>query len=186
MVVTSFPATRLIGCTHERTAWPFTCTVHAPQSAIPQPNLVPVRPMVSRITHSSGVSGSTSTEYIFPLTRNENMSSASQMCGDSRGAKPWVRIRFAHGDLPLTKKDSQKSASPGQPLWLSENGYYHSVSSVNPALAITRITVQNRGKPSPLRARESGPSRFRESRLNEAARAADASREVVERWLPSG
>jgi hypothetical protein len=25
---------------------------------------------------------------------------------------------------------------------------------------------------------------YRESRLNEAARAADASREVVERWLP--
>src|SRR5207302_11494224 len=83
----SFPATRLIGCTHERTTWPFTCTVHAPQSAIPQPNLVPVRPIASRITHSRGVYGSTSTEYVFPLTRSENMTSASQLCGDSRGSQ---------------------------------------------------------------------------------------------------
>src|SRR5207245_8678123 len=80
IVVTSFPAAWLTGCTHERTALPFTCTVHDPHSAIPHPYFVPVRPIVSRITHSRGVSGSTSTGYIFPLTLSESMTSASQFC----------------------------------------------------------------------------------------------------------
>src|SRR5262252_7759425 len=35
IVVTSFPAAWLTGCTHERTALPFTCTVHAPHCAKP-------------------------------------------------------------------------------------------------------------------------------------------------------
>jgi hypothetical protein len=37
------------------------CTVQAPQSAIPQPNFVPVIPSTSRNTHNRGVSPSTST-----------------------------------------------------------------------------------------------------------------------------
>ena len=53
---------------HERTARPSMSTVHAPHAAMPQPNLVPVRPSVSRIAHSSGVSGSTSTTRSLPLT----------------------------------------------------------------------------------------------------------------------
>src|SRR6185436_9679201 len=47
---------------------PFRCTVHAPQSAAPQPNLVPVMPSVSRSTQSSGVFGSTLTCLALPLT----------------------------------------------------------------------------------------------------------------------
>ena len=47
--------------TQERTATPSMCTVQAPHCAMPQPYLVPVRPTCSRITHSSGVLGSTST-----------------------------------------------------------------------------------------------------------------------------
>src|SRR3989442_6457572 len=77
IVVTSFPAAWLTGCTHERTALPFTCTVHAPHCAIPHPYLVPVSPIVSRITHSRGVSGSTSTAYIFPLILSESMQAPS-------------------------------------------------------------------------------------------------------------
>src|SRR5688572_11127647 len=53
---------------HARTALPSTCTVHAPHIAMPQPNLVPVSPMPSRIAHRSGVSGSTSTSWRLPLT----------------------------------------------------------------------------------------------------------------------
>ena len=53
---------------HERTARPLRCTVQAPQAAMPQPNLVPVRPSVSRIAHSSGMSGSTSSGGYSPLT----------------------------------------------------------------------------------------------------------------------
>ena len=35
---------------------------------MPHPNFVPVSPSVSRIAHSSGVSGSTSSERTWPLT----------------------------------------------------------------------------------------------------------------------
>ena len=45
----------------ERVASPSIWTVQAPQSAMPQPNFVPVIPSTSRRTQSSGVSPSTST-----------------------------------------------------------------------------------------------------------------------------
>jgi hypothetical protein len=45
--------------------------VQAPQSAIPQPNFVPVRPRESLITHKSGVDGSSSTETDFPFKVKE-------------------------------------------------------------------------------------------------------------------
>src|SRR5262245_43778100 len=56
------------GVTQDRTARPSRCTVQAPQRAMPQPNLVPVRPRTSRRTHKSGVSWSTSTSCSAPLT----------------------------------------------------------------------------------------------------------------------
>ena len=37
---------------------PSTCTVQAPHWAMPQPNFVPVRPIVSRMTQRSGSVGS--------------------------------------------------------------------------------------------------------------------------------
>ena len=43
MVRTFLPATLASGITQERTAAPSTCTAQAPQAAMPQPNLVPVR-----------------------------------------------------------------------------------------------------------------------------------------------
>src|SRR4029453_18214598 len=58
IVVTSAPATPLIGTLQERTGSPLTCTVQAPQAAIPQPYLVPVNPSSSRSTHNSGASSS--------------------------------------------------------------------------------------------------------------------------------
>src|SRR5215467_14419239 len=67
MVVTLVPTAPLTGNEHERVATPSTCTVQAPHCAMPQPYLVPVRPTFSRITQSSGVSGSTSTLNDFPL-----------------------------------------------------------------------------------------------------------------------
>src|SRR4029453_14754001 len=68
MVVISEVQMLSIGVMHERVGSPLTCTVQAPQSAIPQPNFVPVRPRTSRNTHRSGVSPSTSTLCVFPLT----------------------------------------------------------------------------------------------------------------------
>jgi hypothetical protein len=47
---------------------PLTITVHAPRSAMPQPNFVPVMPSTSRKTQRSGVSPSTSTLCTLPLT----------------------------------------------------------------------------------------------------------------------
>ena len=55
------PISAAAGVTHERAGCPSTCTVQAPHWATPQPNLVPVRPMSSRITHRSGVCSSAST-----------------------------------------------------------------------------------------------------------------------------
>jgi hypothetical protein len=47
--------------TQERVATPSTCTVQAPHSAMPQPNVGLVMPSTSRYTQRSGVSPSTST-----------------------------------------------------------------------------------------------------------------------------
>ena len=67
MVVIFLPTASLTGTPQERIATPSICTVQAPHCAMPQPYLVPVRPIFSRITHSSGVSGSTSTSKVLPL-----------------------------------------------------------------------------------------------------------------------
>ena len=56
-----------------------SCTVHEPHTAMPQPYLVPVRPRLSRSTHSSGVSDSTSTSCLVPLTTRETISTSLTM-----------------------------------------------------------------------------------------------------------
>src|SRR6185437_8821583 len=82
MVVTLRPAAAVIGVMHERTALPSRWTVHAPHWPMPQPNLVPVRPIESRKTQRSGVSAATSTLCDRPLTStvNEGMGSSSGAC----------------------------------------------------------------------------------------------------------
>src|SRR5271166_217801 len=74
IVVILWPTALATGNTQERVAWPSRCTVQAPQSAMPQPYLVPVRSSTSRSTQSSGMSGSTSTWTIFPLMSSSCMS----------------------------------------------------------------------------------------------------------------
>src|SRR5262245_23835815 len=69
MVVTDLPATSDIGTPHERTASPSRCTVQAPHSATPQPNLVPIRPSSSRRYHMRGIDGSPSNALSCPFTR---------------------------------------------------------------------------------------------------------------------
>src|SRR5512143_6096 len=61
MVVTCLPAASETGNEHACTASPSRCTVQAPHMPMPQLYFVPVRPSTSRRTHSSGMSGSTST-----------------------------------------------------------------------------------------------------------------------------
>src|SRR5262249_29934549 len=67
MVVIAWPAAALTGMTQDRLGLPSRCTVQAPQSAAPQPNLVPFMPRRSRRAHSSGISGGASTVCDFPL-----------------------------------------------------------------------------------------------------------------------
>src|SRR5258707_14194265 len=78
MVVICLPATRLTGTEQERAATPSTCTVQAPHCAMPQPYFVPVSPTCSRITHSSGVVGSTSMLCDCPLMVSATMFSFSR------------------------------------------------------------------------------------------------------------
>ena len=68
MVVICLPSAALTGNEQERVGTPSICTVQAPHCAMPQPYLVPVRPTFSRIAHSRGVSGATSTSYVLPFT----------------------------------------------------------------------------------------------------------------------
>jgi hypothetical protein len=67
VVISELPMLSIV-VIQERVATPSTCTVQAPQSAMPQPNLVPVMPSTSRSTQRSGVSPSTSTLCVFLLT----------------------------------------------------------------------------------------------------------------------
>src|SRR5215813_5773618 len=72
MVVICFPFASAIVVTHERSALPLMCTVHAPHRDIPQPNFVPGRFNTSRITQSKGISAGTSTVTGLPLTVSLN------------------------------------------------------------------------------------------------------------------
>src|SRR6266403_2162176 len=60
MVVISSPAAAETGIKHDRVGRPSRCTVHAPHSPMPHPNLVPFNFNESLITQSNGVLGSKS------------------------------------------------------------------------------------------------------------------------------
>src|SRR5688572_6881599 len=68
MVVTDLPVISEIWIWHEYARLPSICTMQAPQSPVPQPNLVPVSLRPSRITQSSGVAGGASVDAALPLT----------------------------------------------------------------------------------------------------------------------
>src|SRR5882672_6425608 len=86
MVVTRLPTAIDTGSTHERTALPSRCTVHAPHCAAPQPNLVPVNPRFSRNTHNSGVVSSTSIATLAPLISRSR--ATSNLLGTSKRRSP--------------------------------------------------------------------------------------------------
>src|SRR5215472_16136170 len=86
MVVICASATEPTGTLQLLMACPFSCTVQAPQTAIPQPYLVPVNPNSSRMTQSSGASDSTSTSWITPLTFNRIPMTRPPDCAVDGGA----------------------------------------------------------------------------------------------------
>src|SRR4029077_7208282 len=65
-----FAPTCETGVMQERVGAPSRCTVQAPHSPAPQPNLVPVSSRVSRNTQSNGLSGETLAFFSLPLTRS--------------------------------------------------------------------------------------------------------------------
>src|SRR5437660_4686965 len=78
----------------ERVASPLMCTVHAPQSAMPQPNLVPVMFSVSRSTQSSGMSGLTSTDWGLPFkVKLMAMGTSSSQMDILQQLPVWMKIR---------------------------------------------------------------------------------------------
>src|SRR5208337_1439590 len=83
MVVTVLPATSFTSSVHERSAFPFTITVQAPQSPSPQPYFVPVRPRSYRRTHRRMRLGSTSKLTGFPFSLNPMVSFMSTPPGSA-------------------------------------------------------------------------------------------------------
>ena len=81
MVVTLLPATVETCVMQDRVGWPLMCTVQAPHSAMPQPNLVPVMPRLSRSTHNSGICGTTSTVCDFPFSGKFDCSHGASLSG---------------------------------------------------------------------------------------------------------
>src|SRR5947209_1557809 len=67
VTILSLAFTAESGSAQERCTSPLTCTEQAPHCATPQPYLVPVSPTNSRMTQSSGVSGSACTSRTLPL-----------------------------------------------------------------------------------------------------------------------
>jgi hypothetical protein len=79
MVVTSAVPTEDTGNEQDRSGRPSRKTVQAPHCAMPHPNLVPVRPIASRNTQSSGVSVSTSTLWMLPFTFTSNLATGASL-----------------------------------------------------------------------------------------------------------
>jgi hypothetical protein len=83
------------------------CTVQAPQSAMPQPNFVPVMFSVSRSTQSNGMSGLTSTEVALPFKVKLMAMGTSLLQMDILQQMPlWMKIR---------RKPISRSARIGRP-----------------------------------------------------------------------
>src|SRR5258706_8526849 len=106
MVVTWLPLTAEIGVWQARTGCPSTCTVQAPQSAMPQPYLVPVSPSSSRRAHSSGVSSGRLTLYRRPLTVTEVIASLHSALRQALTTLPEVPARIPRGPRGVNVEDT--------------------------------------------------------------------------------
>src|SRR5256885_7445486 len=122
MVVTRLPATADTGSTQVRVATPSRWTVQAPHWAMPQPNLVPVSPSVSRSTQRSGVSGVTLTVSRLPLTVKliggmrgvlaEDGTTCTSGRADGRGVGDGVASSFIERPDPRSEEHTSELQSP--------------------------------------------------------------------------
>src|SRR5438094_8603746 len=69
MVTISAPSSSPERTRQEFTGLPFRSTVQAPQSPVPQPSFVPVKPISSLKRSSKSLNGGTVSVRIFPLSR---------------------------------------------------------------------------------------------------------------------
>src|SRR5687768_4595462 len=114
MVVTSALPSADTGNVHERSGLPSRSTVQAPHCATPQPYLVPVKPIASRRTHSSGVSPSTSTRCVPPFTLMVKATGTSgALCCTTEATSP-LGVKLAidgfpnHSSHRLVKTDAAR------------------------------------------------------------------------------
>src|ERR1700730_14717694 len=85
VVIAELPTLSIV-VMQERMGFPSIWTVHAPQSAMPQPNLVPVMPNTSRSTHRTVVTPSTSA------MRSRACLILIESAGDSQGAANQIQV----------------------------------------------------------------------------------------------
>src|SRR6056297_2472074 len=84
MVVTKRASTSPSGVMQERVARPLISTVQDPHRPIPQPYLVPVRPVSSRMAHNSGVSSAAFRVMGRPLSLKDVGMTLLRLRGDAR------------------------------------------------------------------------------------------------------
>src|SRR5271155_1823437 len=104
IVTTSAFSTRRICVTQERTGLPLRCTVQAPHSDIPQPNLVPVSASSSRKYQSSGIVGSSVNERWTPLTFKRIIFASRDQLMRRLGAMFPVAATQERGRLPPNRR----------------------------------------------------------------------------------
>jgi hypothetical protein len=80
MVVTSLPSALATGTEQERCATPSMWSVQAPHNPAPQPNLVPVSPADSLITHNNGADSAPSYEKGLPFNLNLTIELSGSQC----------------------------------------------------------------------------------------------------------
>src|ERR1700722_1976315 len=104
MVTISFPCAAETVKEQDRTALPSSSTVQAPHWAMPQPYLVPVRPISLRSAHSSGISASISRLCCSPLTLRVIMAGL-------REVRPRIHITEGSGGHRRSGKQGQRKFS---------------------------------------------------------------------------
>src|SRR5215471_9811763 len=85
--------------------------VHAPHAPMPHPYFVPTRPKESRSTHSSGVSGVTSTERDWPFTLRVYLLIGAEVTGEVSPKSTKSPQRVTGGRAPLRLQDRRSRSS---------------------------------------------------------------------------
>ena len=102
------------GREQDRMAWPSKWIVQAPHCPMPQPYLVPTSCRWSRSTHSTGVSGATSTVLALPLMLSLKLAIGVMLNFRYRFSKYWssTGLKAIYGvlasDFSLPRKNCQR------------------------------------------------------------------------------